>query len=274
MKSRIRHSHQEQSAAPLRELRRGFTLIELLVVIAIIAILASILFPVFARARENARRSSCQSNLKQIGLGHMQYVQDYDEKFPSTYVDLNNNATFDVATDNGWAVMLQPYLKSSQIFQCPSETNVPSTQTGTGYTDYFYNSVLGGGWNGTGTAPAAGLIPGTSGLAQSAVQSVATTVLSGDGFSGPSNNYSYGATASGETYAPAGAATAGQKATLPLNVAVRHLDTAVFLFADGHVKSLKGANNNPAGASTSTSVWNAATPTATSGQDPTFSILP
>ncbi len=64
--------------------RFAFTLIELLVVIAIIAILAAILFPVFARARENARRSSCQSNLKQIGLGVMQYIQDYDEKYPFT----------------------------------------------------------------------------------------------------------------------------------------------------------------------------------------------
>jgi prepilin-type N-terminal cleavage/methylation domain-containing protein len=62
----------------------GFTLIELLVVIAIIAILAAILFPVFARARENARRASCQSNLKQIGLGIMQYTQDYDERMPPT----------------------------------------------------------------------------------------------------------------------------------------------------------------------------------------------
>ncbi|HEX8834883.1 MAG TPA: DUF1559 domain-containing protein, partial [Abditibacteriaceae bacterium] len=68
----------------LRTARRGFTLIELLVVIAIIAILASILFPVFARARENARRSSCQSNLKQIGLGIAQYTQDYDERTPAT----------------------------------------------------------------------------------------------------------------------------------------------------------------------------------------------
>src|SRR5690349_12144108 len=63
---------------------RGFTLIELLVVIAIIALLAAILFPVFARARENARRASCQSNLKQIGLGFHQYTQDYDDRLPLT----------------------------------------------------------------------------------------------------------------------------------------------------------------------------------------------
>lgn len=65
--------------------KRGFTLIELLVVIAIIAILAAILFPVFSRARENARRASCQNNLKQIGTAIMQYTQDYDEKIPSLY---------------------------------------------------------------------------------------------------------------------------------------------------------------------------------------------
>lgn len=65
--------------------RKAFTLIELLVVIAIIAILASILFPVFARARENARRTSCVSNLKQLGLGMMQYTQDYDERYPRGY---------------------------------------------------------------------------------------------------------------------------------------------------------------------------------------------
>jgi prepilin-type N-terminal cleavage/methylation domain-containing protein len=68
--------------APGRSARRGFTLIELLVVIAIIAILAAILFPVFARARENARRASCGSNLKQMGLGLMQYKQDYDSLHP------------------------------------------------------------------------------------------------------------------------------------------------------------------------------------------------
>ena len=67
---------------PDQKHRRGFTLIELLVVIAIISLLAAILFPVFSRARENARRSSCLSNLKQIGLGMMQYTQDYDERYP------------------------------------------------------------------------------------------------------------------------------------------------------------------------------------------------
>ena len=91
----------------------AFTLIELLVVIAIIAILAAILFPVFARARENARRSSCQSNLKQIGLGVLQYAQDYDEKYP-TGAD---------SAALSWQQKTQPYLKSTQIFVCPSNTN-------------------------------------------------------------------------------------------------------------------------------------------------------
>src|SRR4028118_2247831 len=97
---------------------RGFTLIELLVVIAIIAILASILFPVFARARENARRSSCQSNLKQIGLGILQYVQDYDERYPMYRID---SATTGLRST--WFAQAQPYLKSTQLFACPSDSD-------------------------------------------------------------------------------------------------------------------------------------------------------
>jgi prepilin-type N-terminal cleavage/methylation domain-containing protein/prepilin-type processing-associated H-X9-DG protein len=88
----------------------GFTLIELLVVISIIAILAAILFPVFARARENARRASCSSNLKQIGLGIQQYTQDYDEKLPPDQVQ----------SAKSFVAMLDPYVKSKQIFICPS----------------------------------------------------------------------------------------------------------------------------------------------------------
>ncbi|MBW3637626.1 MAG: DUF1559 domain-containing protein, partial [Armatimonadetes bacterium] len=94
-----------QSTPQLRD-RRGFTLIELLVVIAIIAILAAILFPVFGRARENARRSSCTSNLKQLGLAVLQYVQDNDGIYPS-----HARAT---GTPVGWADSLGPYIKSRQ----------------------------------------------------------------------------------------------------------------------------------------------------------------
>ncbi|RYX81635.1 DUF1559 domain-containing protein [bacterium] len=95
--------------------RKAFTLIELLVVIAIIAILAAILFPVFARARENARKASCISNCKQIMLGVMQYTQDYDERFPVIVTT--------VPAVVPWFQKLTPYIKSAQVFQCPSDTN-------------------------------------------------------------------------------------------------------------------------------------------------------
>ncbi|MCW3062020.1 MAG: prepilin-type N-terminal cleavage/methylation domain [Capsulimonas sp.] len=98
---------------------QGFTLIELLVVIAIIAILAAILFPVFAKAREKARQITCISNLKQIGLGVMQYVQDSDENYPLTR---NNTATVSTGgtTWGLWKVNIYPYIKSTQVFSCPS----------------------------------------------------------------------------------------------------------------------------------------------------------
>jgi prepilin-type N-terminal cleavage/methylation domain-containing protein/prepilin-type processing-associated H-X9-DG protein len=151
--------------------RSGFTLIELLVVIAIIAILASILFPVFARARENARRSSCLSNVKQIGLGFMQYTQDYDEKFPPAFG--YTDAAMTVARVDGtpgtpsqkfgldfggagvitngvtWMDMIFPYVKSVQIFVCPSErsTSVNTVNPWTpryGYNNNIHHSVGGG----------------------------------------------------------------------------------------------------------------------------------
>ncbi len=96
--------------------KKGFTLIELLVVIAIIAILAAILFPVFARAREQARKSSCASNLKQLGLAVIQYTQDYDEKFP---IGQNWKPITDPI---GTKLQIMPYIKSEQVFICPSDT--------------------------------------------------------------------------------------------------------------------------------------------------------
>ena len=123
-----------KSPAQTGQKKSGFTLIELLVVIAIIAILASILFPVFGRARENARRSSCQSNLKQIGLGIAQYTQDYDERYPGWFVNPVSGAwtywegTGATAT---WDLLIQPYVKSTQILVCPSDTASPTFKIGT-----------------------------------------------------------------------------------------------------------------------------------------------
>lgn len=104
--------------------KRGFTLIELLVVIAIISILASILFPVFARARENARRTSCLSNLKQIGLGLMQYTQDYDERMVPGFITYPSNSyrysNGSMGTTAAWYDIIFPYVKNWQMFNCPS----------------------------------------------------------------------------------------------------------------------------------------------------------
>ena len=96
--------------------RSAFTLIELLVVIAIIAILAAILFPVFAQAREKARGAACLSNSKQIGLGMMQYVQDYDEVYPGVWLGNEGPAT----EAYNWRFAIEPYVKSVQVFKCPS----------------------------------------------------------------------------------------------------------------------------------------------------------
>ena len=203
----------------------AFTLIELLVVIAIIAILAAILFPVFARARENARRSSCQSNLKQIGLGVLQYVQDYDESYPPTAI--NNSGPYSSSRPFAWCDALQPYLKSTQIYQCPSESTGQGTLVSGDYTDYFYNSLM-------------------SRTNQSVLSETSRTILIGESKSKPARaalNGCGSANIAGsavpmcgpdsrvQTLTNTGGGFTGDTADVR-----RHLEGGNWAFADGHVK--------------------------------------
>ncbi len=137
-----------------RNSHRAFTLIELLVVIAIISILAAILFPVFARARENARRTSCVSNVKQMGLGMMMYAQDYDERIPGRNTLTGSTMGTSCASGaagcvliydviNNRPYLLEPYLKNRQIFICPSRPATASAFRG----DYGMNGLLINGYS-------------------------------------------------------------------------------------------------------------------------------
>jgi prepilin-type N-terminal cleavage/methylation domain-containing protein/prepilin-type processing-associated H-X9-DG protein len=118
-----------------RRVTRGFTLIELLVVIAIIAILAAILFPVFAQAREAARKVSCASNLRQLGMGVRMYDQDYDEKYP--YWNWGNSGQGGGSMSSLWHVAIFPYVKNTGIYACPSD----SQRWGQATTDLYWWSV-------------------------------------------------------------------------------------------------------------------------------------
>ena len=195
--------------------KTGFTLIELLVVIAIIGILASILFPVFARVRENARRASCISNLKQVGLAFLQYTQDYDERLPS----VGKSAAANLGAE-GWTLTVEPYFKSRQLLQCPSELRKPNYATdpynGTSYyTDYYYNTNL--SYNPTGVKESDGTTNLIMGIPVVKVRYPANTVIAGDGQGGPAN---YG----------------GRVELLDGNPAPRHLEGNTYNFCDGHAK--------------------------------------
>lgn len=205
-----------KNAASSRQ-RRAFTLIELLVVIAIIAILAAILFPVFARARENARRASCQSNLKQIGLGIMMYMQDYDGMYMGHYMTGNGGALV------AWPVFLQPYVKSTQIFDCPSfnytfDGTTSGTFGGSGIP-YGYNQWLSQWW-----------YPGTT---DASITRPATTVMVAETGGTPNQTIGYLVSYSPNTLPPA-----TYNAT-KYGLTSRHLGGLNVLWCDGHVKWLK-----------------------------------
>ena len=161
-----------KNLTPKLHARSAFTLVELLVVIAIIGILAAILFPVFARARENARKTSCLSNLKQIGIGFLQYTQDYDEQGPMTSM---SGGMMSMGAYS-WTTSTQPYIKSVQVFRCPSDSaarwNAPrSPPAAPPYTtSYVFNS-----WFAPDKRDAAGNFNGYSNLAR--VQEPARSII-------------------------------------------------------------------------------------------------
>ncbi|RYX83757.1 DUF1559 domain-containing protein [bacterium] len=219
--------------------RKAFTLIELLVVIAIIAILAAILFPVFARARENARRTSCLSNVRQLGLGIMQYTQDYDERYtPCTTCTIVGAPLGACNTGLAilWPQLLQPYVKSTQVFQCPSDTNstaIPAwamPNPPAPYIKPIHNSYL-SSYN---------LMYNSASLAS--VQSPATTVILADGGLTASATPPYVTTTQKPTSwilvdpTDGNAQSANEDWAAPNS---RHLETGVLAFADGHAKSMR-----------------------------------
>ena len=225
--------------------RNAFTLIELLVVIAIIAFLAAILFPVFARARENARRSSCMSNLKQIGLGVMMYVQDYDEFYPRaaySSAELPPNGSW--YSSGGvyswfWQQTIYPYTKSDQLYQCPS-----SSSTGKPYSqNYGANSQIIQLYSSTSLASLDA--PSTTYMAMDAGTYYLEIDASHDYVTAPEGAFWYLPGTQKLTGCPitgcAGASMNSGFVQSDFSSDGRHFDGNNVIFGDGHVKWVKTA---------------------------------
>jgi prepilin-type N-terminal cleavage/methylation domain-containing protein/prepilin-type processing-associated H-X9-DG protein len=226
------------SAKPVSDGKKGFTLIELLVVIAIISVLAAILFPVFARARENARRASCMSNMKQMGLATMMYTQDYDEKYPTTWMITTQPSPDGAAgwpsTAWYWMQLLYPYTKSMQMFHCPSSssTAVIPLHSNYGASGFIFMDP-----------------PYHAALSLAAVEAPATTYMIMD--SGDYRVYFDGTTFHvGNYYYFPGQGDGGLSCTgvyaspsylIPDCKSGRHFGGVNVAFADGHVKWLKSS---------------------------------
>lgn len=173
-------------------MKRAFTLLEAMIVLFVVAALAAFLWPVIARFNAPKRYVSCQSNLKQIGLGLLIYGQDYDDKFPFAHM----------SSSVGWADMLQPYVKSRQLFLCPTTQNLSLSTS-----DYFYNRRL-------------------SRVLLAKIKHPSSIIMIGDG----------------EEAAPTWNSWMGfpaDAATNPDSPCRRQMDGANYGFVDGHIKYLK-----------------------------------
>jgi prepilin-type N-terminal cleavage/methylation domain-containing protein/prepilin-type processing-associated H-X9-DG protein len=211
-------------------MRRGFTLIELLVVIAIIAILAAILFPVFARAREKARQASCQSNLKQIALAAIMYAQDYDERCVLGY-----------ETGRLWSDLLAPYMKNTQMLICPSATQYAAN-------GYGINSQS------------------MSGPALASIQQPASTIYFADGkrinraiagfVDRDPNTWGTNGVCHWQIHAPNGGGWAGGSCCPDSRrIDVRHNGMVNIAYVDGHVKTTNGQAETQGNWNDATSMW-------------------
>lgn len=252
-------TQQKSSSTQTRRIlaHQGFTLIELLVVMAIIALLAAILFPVFGRARENARRSSCTSNLKQLGLGIMQYAQDFDEKYPMG---------MQAGWANSWAVTVQPYAKSYEVFRCPNESNLAPltgwswTGQSISYAANMYSNGCTTLWGVMGTKGSSCLdFPSRS---VGDVGRPSETILLAERHNtevvkngGVGNMTGYSIGLSGQSWLGGITYTQIPNGTLPASnpyptgpngaVTAAHFEMANFLFTDGHVKSMRPSATDP-----------------------------
>jgi prepilin-type N-terminal cleavage/methylation domain-containing protein/prepilin-type processing-associated H-X9-DG protein len=263
------NTHRRAGHASNPGANRAFTLIELLVVIAIIAILAAILFPVFAQAREKARQTSCLSNLKQLGTSIMMYTQDYDETFPLGQQDNWTGA---------WPTAVQPYVKSINVFRCPSDGNFSLPPNKASWLDtnwagvpisYAANGMI--GWDGSKNS-----IFGVMGMAQpswmgtisrslASVSRPADTIMIGEkhnsdaikagGNVGTLSSYGTGMLFIGDGWWSDGAPSELPNGTRTVTAAypkgpagaasTKHSEMTNFAFCDSHVKAMKPANTNP-----------------------------
>ncbi len=254
----------QRPSRPSKRLMQAFTLIELLVVIAIIAIFAAILFPVFQKVRENARRASCQSNLHQLGLALVQYTQDSDERMPCDHRGVR------YPTGTGWGSEVYAYVSSTAVYKCPDDpTALAKNLNGLGETDYpvsyGMNTNLDGGQPGGLLAgqstPAATVLLVEVQGAQADLLSVAddstTAGSASPGVDGGDTSNGYIDYNCAGTYATGPSADVGlgnpprTGPTYQRLGPARHTDGSNFALADGHVKFLRPSAVSPGYANTS-----------------------